>query len=156
MSDNTIYEISQLMKSPESLNNDIATALSLIEGHFKNKYIKPIQASVENHLKICSHNPSQEVLFLRACKPFISSGGTDIFQKILNFYNVFEALQSITKEYNSNFVTTAQIQDPAIHSDGIYEVDKSCVMNASVSSEPVPTDLLFISLALLLILKNQQ
>lgn len=151
MSDNTIYEISQLMKNPESLNNDIVTALNLIGEHFKNKYVKPIQGCVENHYKICSGNPSPRLALLQACKPFISSGGNNTFQQITNFFTTCQILESIKKEYASNLVTTAQIQDPAIHPDGVYEIDKSCIVNSSNLNQPTQADLLLITLALLLI-----
>lgn len=148
---NSIYEITQLMKNPENINQDIATAFSLIGQHFHNKYINPIKNAVENHLEICSHNPGDEIILLQACKPFISGDANNIINKIIELMSTMETLQNISSEFRTNLVSTAQTEDSAIHSDGVYEMDSNCLNTANINTKAVDNNFLFIALAFILL-----
>jgi hypothetical protein len=126
-----IYEISRQLSSPENLKDDFNTILNeitdLITKHFSTKYLTPVNIAVSSHKQYCSTHPSKEVNLLQALKPFFNNPVDEKhLNKMIDAVNVLRLFTFVSSNGDTR-VNAASISDNAIHSDGIYEVDESCI-----------------------------
>lgn len=145
MSENNIYEIAKQMSDPENLNTEIKEAVTIFSNHIKKKYIEPIGSAIENHRQECLTKPSNEVILLQACRPFIKGDGLD---KAIDIFNSISLIQSIKSE-----IAIQSINDSSIHPDGIYDIDESCLVKANGGNSLTDnSSIIFAVIAVLLIL----
>ena len=149
---NKIYEITQLLSSPDNVKNDIREAMDLLARHFTNKYLSPINVAIASHRDYCSSHPTKEVNLLNAFKPFVS--GNDVIDRLIDAFNIYRLIYDLQSERNT-VVSAAQIEDSAIHPDGIYEVDQGCVRaDIQSTSSPVNEESIFLLILILLLQKH--
>jgi hypothetical protein len=162
---NKIYEITQQLASPQNLKNDLNEISDMITQHFSAKYLSPISAAMASNQQYYSSHPSKEVNLLKALKPFLSADANiDNAINILNTIRVFSDIAAnstptLTLTPTSTpaeaVIKTAAIEDSAIHSDGIYEIDQSCVnsKNSTAESAPISESNIIFLLLILIALK---
>ena len=149
---NKIYEITQRLSSPDNLRDDIREAMELLSKHFTAKYLSPINVAIASHRQYCSSHPTREIHLLNALKPFVSSD--DVIEGLINAFNTYRLIYDIQVESNC-VVSAAQLEDSAIHSDGIYEIDQGCIgTDIQSTSPPMNTEGIFMLLLILLTQKN--
>jgi hypothetical protein len=156
---NKIYEITQQLASPQNLKNDLNEISDMITQHFSAKYLSPISTAMASNQQYYSSHPSKEVNLLKALKPFLSADANiDNAINILNTIRVFSdiaANSTLTPTPAEAVIKAAAIEDSAIHSDGIYEIDQSCVnsKNSTAESAPVSESNIIFLLLILIALK---
>jgi hypothetical protein len=154
---NKIYEITQQLTSPQNLKNDLNEISDMITQHFSAKYLSPISAAMASNQQYYSSHPSKEVNLLKALKPFLSADADiDNAINILNTIRVFSDIAAhSTPTPAEAVIKVASIKDSAIHSDGIYEIDQSCVnsKNSTAESNPVSESNIILLLLILIALK---
>lgn len=120
MSENKLYELTELMRKPENFKNDINEAINLVSKHFRNKYILPIEQEIRICSEQCKKTPTKEIALLEACRPFVKNNDRlDNFINIINGYNIIQRLTPSETEIKA-------VKDSSIHKDGIYDIDHSC------------------------------
>lgn len=154
MSDDRIYEIARLMEDPENLSRDIYAAGELVSRHFYNKYVMPLKEIFNKHAEMCAEKPSKEMVFLHSCRPFIPHRNMDMFEKAVDIFSALEVINSINSAYTAHTVTAASISDSALHPDGVYEVDKSCMVGYSSVSSTGNMDTAVMLLALFFLIRR--
>ena len=124
---NKIYEISQQLSSPNNFKNDINEIIELIQKHLMSKYLYPINSAVSSHREYCISHPCREVNLINAFRPFTENAKRiDDLINIINTIRLFNDMKNIPPN-GMGHIKAASIKDSAIHSDGIYEIDKSCI-----------------------------
>jgi hypothetical protein len=116
----------------------------MIFKHFSTKYLSPINAAMAADRQYYNSHPNKEINLLSALKPFLGSN-VDI-DKVIDAVNTIRIFSDITSQDTNTepahvplslpSVTAAAIEDSAIHSDGIYEIDQDCA-NATAKSDDV-------------------
>ncbi len=132
MSDiNKIYEITSQLSSPDNLRNDFKEIINFAAQHFNNKYLSPINTAIASRKAYCFSHPCRETNLLKAFKPFAANDkGIDELINMINTLRIFSEIYSKPKEAALS-VSAAAINDTAIHSDGIYEIDEGCLNTAT-------------------------
>jgi hypothetical protein len=137
---NKIYEITQLLSSPENIKNDLNEITDMVFKHFSTKYLSPINAAMASDRQYYNSHPNKEINLLNALKPFWGSN-VDI-DKVIDAVNTLRIFSDITSQGIGaeplQLVTAAAIEDSAIHSDGIYEIDQDCAHATAKSDEGKP------------------
>ena len=146
---NKIYEITQKLSSPDNAKNDIREAIELLSKHFTAKYLSPINVALASHKQYCTNHPTKEINLLNAFKPFISN--SEILDRLIDAFNYYRLINDL-KIGETGIASAAQLEDSAIHSDGIYEVDEGC-MGANTQSLPynMQNESIFILILILLL-----
>lgn len=138
MSDkSTIYEITKLMGSKDTIQNDLNEALSIVKDVFYKKYIQKFRDALNEHRQIAKEQSSKEVDLLMALKPFLgenSKNSIDTIIEVMHTINTAQSIDSEVKKYsevnveasNDNIINAASTST-IVHEDGIYEIDDNCV-----------------------------
>jgi len=157
---NLIYEITQQLSSKKTVQSDINEAIGLVTNYFKNKYIDKIEAVVNENYNKIQKNPTKEIQLLNAIKPFLKETQHEQFNKFISSFTAVTAIQNIRSDIKNHDVVSIQSvnlqektkKDPSIKSDGIYDIDESCIKRKKVQhNNPFSHDMTMI-LFLLLIL----
>lgn len=118
---NPIYEITRQLSSPNIMQNELNEIKALALKHIRDKYLSPINAAVASGRDYYRAHPSREVTLLEAFKPFVKdSSSIDALVDALSIMRIFTNPALGTE-------VSAAASDPAIHPDGIYEVDEGCI-----------------------------
>lgn len=126
MSENKIYEITELMKDPDNLKNDINDAMGIVAEFFRKKYILPVEREVRVCSEECRKKPAKEAILLGACKPFVNN--PKLIDDILEAMNSINVIRKLFPT-ETRIVSTSDIKDKSIHNDGIYDIDEQCKSN---------------------------
>lgn len=119
---NPIYEITRQLSSPNIMQNELKEIRELALQHIRDKYLSPINAAVASGRDYYKGHPSKEITLLEAFKPFVKdSSSIDALVDTLNILRIFSNLTAGTE------VAAASSADPAVHPDGIYEIDEGCM-----------------------------
>jgi len=140
---NLIYEITQQLSSKKTVQNDINEAMELVTNYFKNKYIDKIEAVVNENYNKVQKNPTKEIQLLNAIKPFLKETQHEQFNKFISSFTAVTAIQNIRSDIRNHNVVSIQsvstqekIKDPSIKSDGIYDIDESCIKQKKAPYNP--------------------
>ncbi|MBQ6555548.1 MAG: hypothetical protein IJR45_08750 [Firmicutes bacterium] len=127
---NDIVSITQTLNDPNNFKNDISAAYALVMGHFRKKYLEPMNKVYAAERRKCSENPEPKVALLQACRPFVQN--TEMLDKLIDYLTGYNAIGGIMRDYSNNIVTAQVIEpDDSVHEDGVYDVDKDCIAAAS-------------------------
>jgi len=137
MSEKKVLEIIQGLNDRSNLEKDLEEAISLISGHFRDKYLERLNYAFNKCRKSSALNPSKELQLMNALRPFIPQERHDKIDNItemLTLISTFENIRNEAKEINTppSYVEDSE-PDPAIHEDGIYEVDERCLFKKNRS-----------------------
>ena len=149
---NKIIEIKQQLSSPDNFRNDLNELMATAMQHFEKKYISPINRAIQDNKHYYAAHPSREVNLLNALRPYLDNGNSiDKIVDILNTARLFKDISAIkTGDASNNVITAAAIEDSAVHSDGIYELDEGCI-NTNAQGTPAKkplTPMIFLLIAL--------
>ena len=172
MSERKIYEIAKLMNDRANIENDMASAMEMVTGLFRDKYVKRLNDAFIKCREGCAKNPSKEVQLLQALKPFMPENNHENLESAAQMIILMETLSNIKSEANTinaaeikaqekaqvkenktengrRVVSAANVdnsarKDKAIHPDGIYEMDMNCMVRRAGG---MPTNMMNIVLA---------
>ncbi len=146
MSENSsIVQIAKLMNDPEGLDNEIKTAVAVLSGHFRKRFFEPVKEEIAAQKTKCIANPGNEVTLLQACRPFIKNQNLD---RAIDIFNNIDVAKALAGNISSMSIDTS---DNCIHPDGIYDVDKNCIVKSENKSENTKFPLIFVVIAILLL-----
>lgn len=159
MSENNIYEITQMISNKKTLQSDLSEAMEMVNSMFKKKYIDKLQNVVQSHHIKAQKNPSKEIQLMYAIKPFLDKNKHTDIDKLINTMITLNAVKGMQDElsvHSNKDIKIASIieeqKDKSIQEDGIYDIDESCITSKQSnvnSSQPNMANLM-----LLLIFSN--
>ncbi len=159
---NVIYEISQVFTDKNRIKNDMNEATNLVMEMFKKKYIDKLQTEATHYLTHAQQNPTKEIHLLRSLKPFMDETKHEHIDYMIDCFATMNALQRMQKELPlKKAVDVAPVEVAAaqakssteddntdsVHSDGIYDLDHSCLVSGSATrktTEPNMMGMLFL------------
>ena len=135
MSEKKVCEIMLSLNDKSNLESDIEEAVSLLSGHFRDKYLARLEHAFNKCRKNTELNPTKELQLMRALKPFMPPERREKLDSITEMLTLLSTFENIRDEANeiSKPIAEATELDPAIHSDGIYEVDEHCLYEKNMS-----------------------
>lgn len=146
---NRLMEITQMLQDANNINRDIDEALSLVKDHFKEKYFKSIQSAVRTQRLKVMEKPPKEVALVNAMKQFAPSEQRHKYDKLIDAVLTINSWAEIQKNLHSAPSKQPKIpsmqkgNDESVHPDGIYDMDKQCLMQINNKSESF-VDLMFL------------
>jgi hypothetical protein len=135
MSDNIVYEITQMVSDRSAVKKDMQSAMQLVSNLFEEKYVSKINNCIKTEHQEVMHSPSKEVELLQVFKKFIPTNKEEKMEEIIDMLIMFNTFKSIKTQVNSckngepYFKVDKAVQnlkDPSEHVDGIYDIDTSC------------------------------
>lgn len=146
MSDNAVYKISKLMNDPNLINNELEEAVAVLNRHFRKKYIEPIKEQLMSEKTKSISQPSNEVILLQACRPYIKS---DKLDAVIDLFNNIDTLKNLSANISAQSLPI----DTSIHPDGIYDIDKNCITTSEKIQTKHDSPIIFVLIAILLFTK---
>lgn len=148
MSENNIYEITQMMNNKKTLQSDLSEAMQMVNSMFKRKYIDKLQNVVQTHQLRAKKNPSKEVQLMYALKPFLDKSKHSDIDRFIDTLNSFNAIKGMHEELISHSKKDIKItsiideeKDSSIQEDGIYDIDENCIEANKNSSNASPINI---------------
>jgi len=142
MSEKRVYEIARKLSDKDNLEKDMEEAFGLVAQHFKNKYLERLNTAFNKCRENSANNPSKELRLVQAIKPFLPEERHEKIDEMAQMLTVLSTFENIRKEavQVESSAVEAQIKspkiDPAIHEDGIYEVDELCMLRKQKGRGP--------------------
>ncbi|MCL2564537.1 MAG: hypothetical protein FWE24_01850 [Defluviitaleaceae bacterium] len=146
MSEKKVYEIMQVLNDKNNMEKDMQEVLDLVFSHFRGKYLERLGMAFDKCKENSVNNPSKEVALIHALKPFLTGEQQDKLGGIADTLTLLTTFDNIRKEAVQIEGTKLQaasveeliqpVKDPAIHEDGIYEIDELCMLKKQKSQKP--------------------
>ena len=131
MSDNIIYEITQMMSDKKSIDQDLNIAKEKVTSMFKDKYLSKINEAIDIQHQITELRPSKEVELLKAIKNFTPIQKQKKVDELIYNMMMLDTLSNIKEEIDTSkhqiFAMDYQNdKDDSIHEDGVYDKMEDC------------------------------
>ena len=140
MSEKKIYEIVQSFSDRDNLQSDLDEAIKLVSRHFRDKYVGRLDTALNVSRKNFKQNPTKEMQLINALRPFLPPERHEKLDAITEALTLFSTFEGVRRDANAASLAQAEgiADDPAIHEDGIYEVDENCLYKKSIGQvQPV-------------------
>ena len=147
--DNTIYEITQLIENKDNIKEDLNIAINSVKDTLYEKYLNKFQTVIDEKKKLVEENSNKEIQLIKAIKPFLASDFQKNIDTMIDLIYKINTAQSIQKELKkippASQKNTPNFSSATVHEDGIYEIDKNCIIknSAPINSNTV-TELIFL------------
>lgn len=147
--DNNIYEITKLMEDKNIIKEDLNIAIASVKDTLYEKYLAKFQTVIDEQKKIVEENSNKEIQLIKALKPFLPTNSQQNIDTMIEFIYKFSTAKNIQKELQQIPSPTSEniqtVSSATVHSDGIYEIDKSCTIKNSVpANSNTVTELIFL------------
>jgi len=139
MSENKIYEITQMMSDGRVIQGDVNHAAGMIKSMLNEKYVAPFARAISVENARSRKNPGKEARLLEAIKPFVDTRRHDALERAIDALHTMETLRGLNKQMPRP-VYQAQtppqtlrrtegdfVQDASVREDGVYDVDDRCM-----------------------------
>jgi len=146
MSEKRVYEIMQVLNDKNNIEKDMEEALGLVFAHFRGKYLERLGKAFDKCRENSVSNPSKEVSLIHALKPFLPNEQHEKLNEMADTLTLLSTFENIRKEAGQieEFTVKAAaaeevvepVKDPAIHEDGIYEIDELCMLKKQKGAKP--------------------
>ena len=150
---NRFVEISKLVQSPDNVRKDMGDALELAREHFRGKYLRRIQKTVESERLRALANPPKEVALIAALKEFAPPESHENYDRIADLFIMLSSWKEIRRNlelsnhhsdmsgfdpensFGAHGQTVAMSRrqsgyagsfDESVHPDGVYDIDHEC------------------------------
>jgi len=100
MSERKIYEIAQMITDRNNIESDMANAMEMVKGLFRDKYVKRLNDAFSKCREANAKSPSKEVRLLQALKPFIPEENHKNMEMAAEMLLMMETLKGIRDEAN--------------------------------------------------------
>ena len=139
MSENKIYEITQMMSDGRVIQGDVNHAAGMIKSMLNEKYVAPIARAISVENTRARQNPGKEARLLEAMKPFVDTRRHGALERAIDALHTMETLRGLNKQmprpvYQAQAQTQALrrpgvdfVQDASVREDGVYDVDDRCM-----------------------------
>jgi len=143
MSEKKIYEIVQSFSDRNNLQNDLEEALNLVSKHFRDKYVGRLDTALNISRKSFMQNPTKEMQLINAMRPFLPPEQHERLDSITEMLTLLSTFEGLRSEASAAALAQPEAMeaDPAIHEDGIYEVDENCLYKKSMGQMQPPREL---------------
>ena len=131
MSEKKVYEIAKKLSDKKNLEKDMEEAAELVARHFQRKYTERLYSALNKCQENSANNPSKELRLIQAVRPFLNQEHhekIDGMEQMLTILSTFENIRKEAGQAEEPKPLSNEPGDPAIHEDGIYEVDEACMM----------------------------
>ena len=136
MSEKKVCEIILGLSDKSNIEKDLEEALMLVSGHFREKYLERLNYAFGKCRKSSEQNPSKEVQLMQALRPFLPPERHERIDSITEMLTILSTFENIRNEAEI-LIPPRHVEaieyDPAIHEDGIYEVDEHCMYEKNMT-----------------------
>lgn len=140
MSESNLFETGGFFQGGLMPQDDINEATALVINMFKEKYISKFQKAIEGKKEQVMHEPSKEIKLIQSLKDFMPEDKRKNAESMIEMLSLMEAISEMQKEAvtlkESNGMKLSDLNkynlenaDNSIHSDGIYEIDRECLLS---------------------------
>ncbi|MCD8158429.1 MAG: hypothetical protein LUD77_05915 [Clostridiales bacterium] len=154
MDQNSIYEILNSFSSRETMENDLNEIKKLVSGYFNKKYFSGLGSIISSEINRQKTNPSDDLRLLYAIKPYAKNLGGNVMDNVIEAAAVVKAIDNIRGKLpnETKTVAAAAVNLPSVNPDGVYDIDRECIIKTASESQPPQTDIiLLLALTALLI-----
>lgn len=155
MSDNIVYEITQMMQDKNILQKDMTDAAELISNMFNERYFNRLHSALQTHHINMQKKPPREVQLLRALKEFRPESEHKNIDSFIDMLLVAGSIKKFQEDIRQTTVNSISIQakphietHSPIHPDGIYDVDSNCLTNKNKRQDSFDFPSMYMILAL--------
>lgn len=138
-----IINLSKLIGSKDTLQNDIVEATTLISSMFRQKYIAKLERELKKQKQTHQKNPTKEIQLIQAVKPFINQERHKEIDNITDTLINITTLMDIQKDFMENIKNSKdkdEKEDKKENKEGDKKTDKKAVVSAASTSKNDITD----------------
>ncbi|MCD7905506.1 MAG: hypothetical protein LUG24_08070 [Clostridiales bacterium] len=146
MEQNSIYDILYSFSNRETMERDIREIKGLVTDYFRKKYFNRLNSIISSEINRQKTNPSDDLRLLYAIKPYAKNLGGGVMDNVIEAAAVVKAIDNIRGKLpaENQTVMAAAVNMPSVNPDGVYDVDRECLIKAAAEESVPQTDIIFI------------
>lgn len=144
MSDNVIYEITQMMHDRTNVQSDMEEAFNMVSEMFRKKYVSKMHKAIQSQQLQTKKDPPKEAQLLSAMKAFAREETHPMYDRMIDMLLTADTLQKMSGRIKP--VTVQETSQNSVHHDGIYDIDNVCVASRGKSGTNLAGMLMMMSL----------
>lgn len=124
-----LQDIGNILGTNIDLKEDIRQIADNIKNMFKDKYISKVHSIIEDNKIQIQENPTKEITFLQAAKPFINSESHILIDQFVEGMNAVRTIQNLVQQIKDLQVQRNENNEEIAltQNDGVYEIDEVCM-----------------------------